>query len=101
MKLKKLVKHISKNAAISSLDAQFNLDAEYYVEVLMDDGSIKNGPLESKSIDAGSVMLYEAYNRKYYKSGRKTPCRPLNPIGFATSLSSGDKEYFLSQYEAP
>lgn len=98
MKLKKLIKHVAKREGIRSVDARFNIEAEYYVDVLLDDGSIENGPIESVHIDRDSIMLYEAYAKKYYRSGSKTICKPLNTIGYATSLSSGDREYFLSQY---
>jgi len=98
MRLKKLIKHVAKREGIRSVDARFNIEAEYYVDVLLADGKIENGPMESDHIDRDSIMLYEAYPKKYYRSGVKTICKPLNTIGYATSLSSGDREYFLSQY---
>jgi hypothetical protein len=84
----------------SEEQARFNMDAQYYVKILAQQA----GPLESQLVtsaktDQSSVMLY-LFEDDYYKSGSASPCRPVGDHGrkWATTLSAGDKQFYLTNY---
>lgn len=80
--------------------ARFNMDAQYYAEILAQQA----GPLESKLInssttDQSSVMLY-VFPISYYKSGDMSVCKPIGDHGqdWPTTLSEGDRQFYLANY---
>jgi hypothetical protein len=80
--------------------ARFNMDAQYYAQILAQQA----GPLESKlitspSTDQSSEMLY-VFPVNFYKSGDKSPCKPNGDHGqkWPTMLSEGDKQFYLANY---
>lgn len=80
--------------------ARFNMDAQYYAEILAQQA----GPLESKLInssttDQSSVMLY-VFPANFYKSGGTSVCKPIGDHGqdWPTTLSEGDKQFYLANY---
>lgn len=84
----------------SQEQARFNMDAQYYAEIL----GQQSGPLESKLItsqttDQASVMLY-VFPSNYYESGDKSVCKPIGDHGqdWPTTLSDGDKQFYLANY---
>jgi len=78
--------------------AKFNMDYAYYLKVLFDEGDISQVPITSDSVDQNSLMLYSGFPDSYFKSGKLSPCIPAGPVGFATEISSRDREYYLKQY---
>ncbi|TQK03428.1 hypothetical protein [Herbaspirillum sp. SJZ107] len=85
---------------LSEEQARFNMDAQYYIQIL----GQQAGPLEAKLVtspttDRMSVMLYY-FPDSYYKSGRKSACKPMGDHGksWSTVLSAGDKQFYLSNY---
>jgi len=84
----------------SQEQARFNMDAQYYAEIL----AKQAGPLESKLInssttDQSSVMLY-VFPVNFYKSGGASVCKPIGDHGqdWPTTLSEGDKQFYLANY---
>jgi hypothetical protein len=84
----------------SKEQARFNMDAQYYAEILAQQA----GPLESKLInslttDQSSVMLY-VFPVIYYASEDKSVCKPIGDHGqtWPTTLSEGDKQFYLANY---
>ena len=84
----------------SQEQARFNIDAQYYAQILAQQA----GPLESRLInspntDQSSTMLY-VFQDKYYKSGGKSVCKPIGDHGqnWPTTLSAGDKQFYLANY---
>lgn len=84
----------------SQEQARFNIDAQYYAEILAQQA----GPLESRLVnsptaDQSSVMLY-VFPVSYYKSGEKSACKPIGDHSqdWPTTLSEGDKQFYLANY---
>lgn len=78
--------------------ARFNMDAPFYFSVTADIAKTLNShPVFSTHIDQGSVMLY-SFLDEFYKSGAKSPCKPAVPLGYATSLSKSDIQFYLDKY---
>jgi hypothetical protein len=81
--------------------ARFNIDAKYYAEELgKQAGPSISKLIESATTDQSSVMLY-LFSTTYYKSGDTSVCRPIGDHGqeWPTTLSTGDKEFYLDNYE--
>lgn len=77
--------------------ARFNVITSVYLSELYKDGSIVENPISSTLADRRSIMLYHGESENY-RSRENSPCLPLDPLGFATELSAGDREYFVSLY---
>jgi len=78
--------------------AKFNVNYAFYLTTLFDEGDIAQVPITSEHVDQYSLMLYGDLSRKFFKSGSNSPCLPLGPQGYATEISSQDREYYISQY---
>jgi len=82
----------------SEEQAKFNMDAGYYFNVLADQaGPLDTHPVSSSSTDRTSVMLYP-FTDDFYQSGAASPCKPAGALGYATTLSNGDRQFFLNNY---
>jgi hypothetical protein len=84
----------------SQEQARFNMDAQYYIQVLgRQAGSLESKLVTSRTTDQASVMLY-LFPVRYYLSGDKSVCKPIGDSGkdYPTTLSAGDKEFFLANY---
>ena len=84
----------------SQEQARFNMDAQYYEQIL----GQQAGPVESKlitspTIDQSSVMLY-VFPVNFYKSGTASVCKPIGDHGqdWPTTLSEVDKQFYLANY---
>jgi hypothetical protein len=76
--------------------ARFNMDANYYFQAMA--GQVGGtGPVMTADSDRASVMLY-SFNNSFYKSASTSPCRPSGALGYATSLSPGDRAYYAQLY---
>lgn len=81
--------------------ARFNMDAEYYKQVLGRlAGSLNSTLVTSRTTDQASVMLY-LFPENYYLSGVMSVCRPIGDSGkdYPTALSAGDREFYLANYK--
>jgi len=79
--------------------AKRNIDVQAYLKAMFDDEIISENPIKSPKIDRRSVMLYATIPPEYFKSKDKSKCLPLGAQGYATTLSEGDKQYYLSRYQ--
>ena len=84
--------------ARSKDQARFNMDAAYYFQVVANQA----GPQDSHAVlsatsDQASVMFY-SFTDDFYKSGTKSPCKPAGTLGYATTLSRGDRRFYLANY---
>lgn len=85
----------------SEEQARFNMDSEYYKDMLGRQAASLDSKLKtSRTIDQASVMLY-LFPEGYYVSGNKSVCKPTGDSGksYPTSLSDGDKEFYLTNYK--
>ena len=85
------------------IQARFNMDAAVYFKISKtraDKAFPKqdNLPTITRKIDQHSVMLY-AFKDWYFTSGATSPCRSKEPLGYATSLSDGDKAGYINYYK--
>lgn len=81
--------------------ARFNMDAEYYLQVLgRQAGSLDSRIRTSRVTDKSSVMLY-LLPVEYYGSRNNSVCKPLGDSGkqYSTNLSVGDREFYLANYK--
>lgn len=76
--------------------AMYNMDWPTYAGIMA--AQSPGLAATSPTINRSSVMLY-TFSGSYYKSGDASPCRPVDPMGYATSLSAGDRQYYMSYYQ--
>lgn len=83
----------------SRQQAMFNMDAPTYFRAMATQPGAAQVEL-SPATDQASVMLY-SFRNDFYRSGALSPCRPSGPLGYATSLSAGDRQFFQHYYNKP
>lgn len=100
LKMEAVIASLMKPPNNWNLDqARFNMDANYYLKALAGNaGPLDASAVTSPMIDRHSVMLYSLTDDDF-KSGGNSPCKPDEPLGFATELSSGDRKFFMDNYQ--
>lgn len=83
----------------SRQQARFNMDAATYFGAMAQMTSVPAATLNAQT-DRASVMLY-SFNQSFYRSGASSPCKPSGPLGYATTLSGIDRQYFDQNYRTP
>jgi hypothetical protein len=99
LKLAAAITSLTQVEGWSQEQARFNMDAAYYFKVLGVQAGAKSRPVLSPTTDQSSVMLY-SFSDDFYKSAAQSPCRPAGPRRYATSLSDGDRKFYLDTYSS-
>jgi hypothetical protein len=76
--------------------AMFNMDATTYFKAMATQTGPRPLSITAKT-DQASVMLY-SFSDSFYKSGTKSPCRPSEPLHYASALSLDDRLYYSANY---
>jgi hypothetical protein len=83
----------------SQQQALFNMDAATYFQRMAQMTTVPAATLNPQT-DRASVMLY-SFNQTFYRSGASSPCKPSGALGYATTLSATDRQYFDQNYHTP